>query len=109
MPIRKTRRAASPNGRRRVKSPKRRAPPSRREIVLRAELNTMREIVVVLVQAITDLFDCLPKDLYQGEKVSRIETTLAGVHALLAKRRKKWEADELEQTQSSSRPTKARH
>ena len=69
----------------------------------------MREIVVVLVQAITDLFDCLPKDLYQGEKVSRIEGTLAGVHALLAKRRKKWEADELEQTQSSSRLTKVRH
>ena len=109
MPSRRTRRAASPNGRRRVKSLKRRAPPSRREIVLRAELKAMREIVVVLVQAITDLFDCLPKDLYQGEKVSRIEGTLAGVHGLLAKRRKKWEAEELEQTQSSSRLTKVRH
>ena len=36
----------------------------------------MREIIVVLVQAITDLFDCLPKDMYATEKVMRMTRRL---------------------------------
>jgi hypothetical protein len=61
---------------------------------LRAELKMMREIIVVLVQAITDLFACLPKDLYAAEKVTRIEATLANVHRVRAERRRRWASED---------------
>ena len=53
----------------------------------------MREIIVVLVQTITDLFDCLPKDVYATEKIVRIEATLARVQQTLAERQRHWASD----------------
>ena len=37
----------------------------------------MRELVIILVQAITDLFNCVPKDSRGTERALRIEATLA--------------------------------
>jgi hypothetical protein len=91
MKNRKPRRVA-PSTTRRAKSSRRNATNSGGEMLLRAEVNIMREIVVVLVQALTDLFECLPKDLYADEKITRIEATLAGVRVALAERRQEWEA-----------------
>jgi hypothetical protein len=54
----------------------------------------LRGIVVVLVQAITDLFASLPKDLYAAEKVERIEARLARMNAALAERRQRWAIDD---------------
>jgi len=59
-------------------------------MIARAELKIMREIITVLVQAINDLFACLPKDLYDSEKITRIEGTLAKVQEALAERRQRW-------------------
>jgi hypothetical protein len=72
----------APSTARRVKSSTRNATSSSSEMLLRAEVNVMREIVVILVQALTDLFECLPKDLYADEKV----------RTALAERRQEWEA-----------------
>jgi hypothetical protein len=82
----------APSTARRAKSSRRNATSSGSEMLLRAEVNIMREIVVVLVQALTDLFECLPKDLYADEKVTRVEATLVGVRIALADRRQEWEA-----------------
>ena len=45
------------------------------------------------MQAISDLFDCLPNDIYATEKVMRIEATLARVQQELAERRRRWASD----------------
>jgi hypothetical protein len=95
MAIRRPRRGASPNGRRRAKSPSTRKRPSG-EGLLRAELTIMREIIVVLVRAITDLFDCLPKESFETEKVARIEATLANVHRALGERQRRWATEDNE-------------
>ena len=58
----------------------------------------MREIIVVLVQTITDLFDCLPKDVYATEKIVRIEATLARVQQTLAERQRHGQATQIELT-----------
>jgi hypothetical protein len=39
------------------------------ETLLRAELTIMREIIVVLVRAITNLFDCLPRSLSKPKRL----------------------------------------
>ena len=91
MASRGPRRGASPKGRRCAKPSRRNAKRPDGETIARAELRIMREIIVVLVQAITDLFDCLPKDIYATEKVMRFEATLARVQQELAERR--WASD----------------
>jgi hypothetical protein len=63
------------------------------EVLARAELKMMRETVVVLVQAITDLFASLPKDLYAIQRVARIEARLAKLNAAIAERRQRWATD----------------
>ena len=93
MADRRPRRGASPNGRRHAKPSSRNAKRHDGETIARAELRTMREIIVVLVQAITDLFDCLPKDVYATEKIVRIEATLARVQQTLAERQRHWASD----------------
>ena len=94
MANRRPRRRASPNVRRRAKASRRNTTRPDDETMARAELKMMREIIVVLVQAITDLFACLPKDLYATEKVTRIEATLTKVNQALAERRQHWAADD---------------
>ena len=91
MANRRPRRGASPGDERRASS--RNAKRLDREMIARAELKMMREIVVVLVQAINDLFDCVPKDSYAAEKIMRIEATLAKVQKALAERRQHWETE----------------
>jgi hypothetical protein len=54
--------------------------------------------VTPAVQAITDLFECLPRVLYAREKVTRIEATLAKVHTALAERRQTWAGEDGQQT-----------
>jgi hypothetical protein len=44
-----------------------------REIEERAELKMMRETLPVLVQAVTDLLACLPRDSYPTERIANIE------------------------------------
>ena len=86
-------RAIGPNGRRRAKPSKRNTKRADGETIARAELRIMREIIVVLVQAITDLFACLPKESYATEKVMRIEATLARLREALAERRQRWASE----------------
>jgi hypothetical protein len=78
---------------RRVKASSRNAKRPDSEMIARAELKIMREIVVVLVQAINDLFDCIPKDSYAAEKIRRIEATLGEVQKALVERRQHWETE----------------
>jgi hypothetical protein len=96
----------APSTARRVKSSTRNATSSSSEMLLRAEVNVMREIVVILVQALTDLFECLPKDLYADEKVTRVEATLVGVRRALAERRQEWEAPDETARTRNGRPLK---
>ena len=49
----------------------------------------MRELVIILVQAITDLFNCVPKDSRGTERALRIEATLAELRGTLAERQKR--------------------
>jgi hypothetical protein len=63
------------------------------EIAARAELRMTRELIVVLVQAITDLLACLPKDSRNSEQVVRIEATLDKLQGTLAERKKSWASD----------------
>jgi hypothetical protein len=86
-------RGASPKRRRRAKPSGRNAKRPSGETIARAELRIMREIIVVLVQAITDLFACLPKESYATEKVMRIEATLARLREALAERRQRWASE----------------
>ena len=65
------------------------------DIAARAELWTMREIVVILVQAITDLLARFPQDSRNAEQVAHIEATLAKLHGTLAKRLKRWVSESL--------------
>src|SRR5262249_11296117 len=67
---------------------KQRAPAAKRCCAPNSKI--MRDIIVVLVQAITDLFDCLPKELYATDKVTRIEEKQAHVHSGLAERQRHW-------------------
>jgi hypothetical protein len=60
-----------------------------RELVDRAELKMMRETLIVLVQAITDLLACLPKDSYPIQRIARIEASLAEVKDILARQRQR--------------------
>jgi hypothetical protein len=94
MANRKPRRGASPGIGRRAKPSRRDAARADGEMIARAELEMMREIIVVLVQAITDLFACLPKDTYATEKITRIEETLAKVRRVLAERQQRWAAED---------------
>jgi hypothetical protein len=92
MTNRRPRRGVSSSVARRTKVATRNA--SNGESMARAELKMMREVVVVLVQAIADLFASLPKDLYATEKVARIETKLAEINASLAERRQRWATED---------------
>jgi hypothetical protein len=94
MANRKPRRGASPGIGRRVKPSRQNATRADGEMIARAELAMMREIIVVLVQAITDLFACLPRHTYATEKITRIEQTLAKVHRALAERRQRWATED---------------
>jgi hypothetical protein len=87
------RRSASPKGRRRSKTSRRNARPTG-ETIAGAELKMMRELIVILIHAITDLFACLPKELYATEKVTRVEATLAKVHGALAERQQRWASED---------------
>ena len=61
------------------------------EIAARAELRVMRELVVILVQAITDLLACcFPSKSRRKEQIRRIEATLAKLQRILAERQKSW-------------------
>jgi hypothetical protein len=60
------------------------------DIAARVELRTMREIVLILVQAITNLLASVPKDSRNTKQVARIEATLAKLQGMLAERRKSW-------------------
>ena len=92
MADRRPRRGASPNGRRHADPSRRNAkcPRRRNDCALRIE-NNARDLF--LVQAITDLFDCQPKDIYATEKIMHIEATLARVQQTLAERRRHWASD----------------
>jgi hypothetical protein len=59
----------------------------------RLELWTMREIVVILVQANTDLLASVPKDSRNTKQIARIEATLAKLRGMLAERRKEWASE----------------
>ena len=63
------------------------------DIAARLELWTMREIVVILVQANTDLLASVPKDSRNTKQIARIEATLAKLRGMLAERRKSWARD----------------
>jgi hypothetical protein len=63
------------------------------DIAARLELWTMREIVVILVQAITDLLARFPQDSRNAEQVAHIEATLAKLHGTLAERQKEWASE----------------
>ena len=66
------------------------------DIAARAELRTMREIVVILVQANIDLLASVPKDSRNTKQVARIEATLAKLHGMLAERQKRWAREAFE-------------
>jgi hypothetical protein len=93
MVSRRSRSGGSLGDERRVKASSRNAKRPDSEMIARAELKIMREIVVVLVQAINDLFDCIPKDSYATEKIKRIEATLGKVQKALVERRQHWETE----------------
>jgi hypothetical protein len=59
-----------------------------------AELNVMREVVAILVQAITDLAAVLPKDKYAARQVIRVEGALARMRDVLADRQRRWSTEE---------------
>jgi hypothetical protein len=65
------------------------------DIAARVELRTMREIVVILVQANTDLLASVPRHSRNTKQVARIEATLAKLHGMLAERRKSWVRESL--------------
>jgi hypothetical protein len=64
------------------------------ETAERAELRMMRELVVVLVQTISDLFNCLPKDVHKIEQVARVNAALAKLLGTLDKTRQRWASDD---------------
>jgi hypothetical protein len=54
----------------------------------------MREVVAILVQAITDLAAVLPKDKYAARQVIRVEGALARMRDVLADRQRRWSTEE---------------
>ena len=63
------------------------------DIAARLELWTMREIVVILVQANTDLLASVPKDSHNTKQIACIEATLAKLRGMLAERQKEWASE----------------